>query len=669
VRTIKTRTAVKDIKILDKSANLSSRMKNTMVRTKERAEETREPRSGSPTEYAVDNIQDKAQDAVSDAVHRLPNPRTEVRENISCAKGHFQEVRGQHPKESGRTAEQAQKTAHKVKTEAENLKKTASQAKETAQEAKSAVKDAKQILKQARFEGRQALRKVRQDAGPQHRGKPPIGSAPRGFQDMASAPNAKMPDTPVGNTLESGFPRPGYLSKGVKAPQSIGSTAVSAGKSAKIIKSTAKGFKDTAKGTIKMAKKSVKTSERTAKQVVKTAQQAAKAAHRTAQASAIAARTAERTARATSKAASQAAKATVKGIAAMVKATIVTVKGLTAVVAAGGWVAVLVIVIICMIGLIVGSIFGVFFANEPTSHTEQTASSVMAEIDAEYTSRINNIIASNTHDSMEMTGARASWKELLAVYAVKTATDPDNPLEVTVMDDEKAAILRSAFWDMNAVHFWTRSIEHSCSYIDEEGNEQSDTWTEYILHITVSRKTPVEMAAQYGFTGNQQECLEELLRPKYISLWNTLLYGISGTGDGSMIKIAATQIGNVGGEPYWSWYGFESRAEWCACFVSWVAEQCGYIDVGLIPRFAWCPSGVQWFKDRGQWQDNGYTPRPGDIIFIDWEPDGECDHVGIVESVADGKVNTIEGNSGDSCRRHSYVLGSIKIYGYGVPSY
>jgi hypothetical protein len=93
-----------------------------------------------------------------------------------------------------------------------------------------------------------------------------------------------------------------------------------------------------------------------------------------------------------------------------------------------------------------------------------------------------------------------------------------------------------------------------------------------------------------------------------------------------MIEIAAAQIGNAGGEPYWSWYGFGSREEWCACFVSWVAKQCGYIDAGIIPRFAWCPSGVQWFKDSEQLQDGGYTPRPGDIIFFDWEPDGECDH-------------------------------------------
>ncbi|SBW00873.1 conserved hypothetical protein [uncultured Eubacteriales bacterium] len=633
MKTIKMRTAVKDKKILDKSANLSSRMKDTMAQTKERAEETCEPGSDSPSEYAVQSIQDKAQSAVSKAAH-LSNPQAKARENISRAKGYFQEVRSQHPKERQRTAEQAQKTAHKAKTEAENLKKTSFKAKETAQEAKSAVKDAKQTLKQVRADGYQALQKIRQNTGP----------------------------------TSAVFP-PSYMNKGVKAPPPIGNTAESAGKSAKAVKSTAKGFKDTAKGTIKTAKKSVKTSEQAAKQAVKTAQQAAKTAHKTAQASAKAAKTAERAARAAVKAASRAAKAAARGITAMVKATIAAAKGLIAAVAAGGWVAVLVIVIICMIGLLAGSIFGIFFSNEPNPDTGQTVSSVMAEIDTEYTGRIDNIIASNTHDYLEMSGARASWKDVLVVYAVRTAADPGNPLAVAVMDDEKAAILRSVFWDMNAVDHWTESIEHSDSYIDDDGTEQADTWTEYILHITVSHKTPEEMAAQYGFNDEQRELLDELLKPEYISLWNALLYGISGTGDGAMIEIAATQIGNVGGEPYWSWYGFGSRVEWCACFVSWVTEQCGYIDAGILPRFAWCPSGVQWFEERDEWQDSGYTPRPGDIIFFDWEQDGECDHVGIVESVADGKVNTIEGNSSDSCRRRSYDLGSVDIYGYGIPSY
>ena len=609
MKTIKTRTAVKDIKILDKSANLSSRIKNTAVRTKERAEETREPRSDSPTEYAVQNIENQVQGAANRAAH-LPDSPAKVRENLSRAQEHFQEVKSQLPKERGRAAEQAQKTAHKTKTEAETLKKTASGAKEKAQEAKTAVENAKQTLKQVRYEGRQKLQKVRQSAGPMH-------------SEIST----------------------------------------------KTIKSTRKGFKDTAKGTIKTAQKSVKTAEKSAKQAVKTAQQAAKVAQKTAQTSAKAAKTAERTARAAAKAASQAAKAAVKRVAAMVQATIAAVKGLVAAIAAGGWVAVLVVVIICMIGFLVGSVFGIFFASEPNPDTGQTAGSVMAEIDAEYTGRIDSIIASNTHDSLDMSGARASWKDMLAVYAVKTATDPDNPLEVAVMDDEKAEILRAVFWDMNAVSNWIESVEHSSTYIDEAGNEQTDTWTEYILHIDVSRKTPEEVAAQYRFTDEQKECLEELLKPEYLSLWNALLYGISGTGDGTMIEIATTQIGNIGGEPYWSWYGFGSRVEWCACFVSWVAEQCGYIDAGLIPKFAWCPSGVQWFKDREQWQDSGYTPRPGDIIFFDWESDGECDHVGIVESVTYGKVNTIEGNSGDSCRRCSYDLGSVKIYGYGIPAY
>jgi len=122
-------------------------------------------------------------------------------------------------------------------------------------------------------------------------------------------------------------------------------------------------------------------------------------------------------------------------------------------------------------------------------------------------------------------------------------------------------------------------------------------------------------------------------------------------------------------KPLWRWYGFTSRVEWCACFVSWCAEQAGFIDAGIMPRFSACSTGVQWFKNRGQWCEPGYVPTPGDIIFFDWEPDGTCDHVGIVESVVGITVNTIEGNSSDSCRRRSYDLDSVKVYGYGVPAY
>lgn len=141
-----------------------------------------------------------------------------------------------------------------------------------------------------------------------------------------------------------------------------------------------------------------------------------------------------------------------------------------------------------------------------------------------------------------------------------------------------------------------------------------------------------------------------------------------------LVEVARSQLGNVGGEPYWSWYGFESRVEWCACFVSWCANECGYIDREVIPKFAGCVWGVQWFKERDQWQDGSYEPRPGDIIFFDWDnrgssgpQDGLSDHVGIVERVENGTVYTIEGNSGDSCRENHYTVGHYEILGYGVP--
>lgn len=110
--------------------------------------------------------------------------------------------------------------------------------------------------------------------------------------------------------------------------------------------------------------------------------------------------------------------------------------------------------------------------------------------------------------------------------------------------------------------------------------------------------------------------------------------------------------------------------------MSWCANECGYIDAGVIPKFAGCVTGSQWFKDRGLWQDNSYEPRPGDIIFFDWDnkgssgpQDGESDHVGIVEKVEKGIVYTIEGNSGDSCRENRYAVGYYEILGYGVPQY
>lgn len=140
-------------------------------------------------------------------------------------------------------------------------------------------------------------------------------------------------------------------------------------------------------------------------------------------------------------------------------------------------------------------------------------------------------------------------------------------------------------------------------------------------------------------------------------------------GNQTIVDVALTQLGNVGGNPYWSWYGFHSHVQWCACFVSWCADQCGYIDSGIIPKHAACQDGANWFRSHGQWQSNGYIPSAGDIIYFDWNGDGHTEHVGIVERVENGTVYTVEGNASNTCAQRHYPIGSSQIYGYGIPAY
>ena len=438
---------------------------------------------------------------------------------------------------------------------------------------------------------------------------------------------------------------------------------------------TIKQASATAKGTVKTASKSIKTAEKTAKASIKTTQQAAKAAQRTAQATARAARAAAHAARAAARAAVAAAKVAAKATIAAVKAIIAATKALIAAIAAGGWIAVLVIVIICLIGLLIGSCFGIFFSGED-SGSGYTMQNVVQEINDDYQQQIDTTKANLSHDVLEMSGSRAVWPEVLAVYAVKTTTDPDNPQEVATMDDSKKAILTDIFWEMNQISSRTETRTETVITETDDGHgnivETESTVTQTYLYITVSHKTAEEMAEQYGFDKEQKEQLAELLAEENRSLWSAVLYGIY-TEDGAIVSVALSQVGNVGGEPYWSWYGFSGRVEWCACFVSWCANECGYIDTGVIPQYAGCVNGVQWFKDRGQWMDGSAEPAPGMIIFFDWDDengqDGLSDHTGIVEKVENGRVYTIEGNSGDSVRQNSYPVGHYEVLGYGCPDF
>lgn len=216
---------------------------------------------------------------------------------------------------------------------------------------------------------------------------------------------------------------------------------------------------------------------------------------------------------------------------------------------------------------------------------------------------------------------------------------------------------------------------------DSEGNSYTVEvpYNYYILNVTLTSK-PISSVASELLTPDQLEMYQVYRQ----TLGNKpLIFGggsadtsdseslagvefVNGTrpGNQAVVDIAKSQVGNVGGQPYWSWYGFTSRVEWCACFVSWCYGQMGLTE----PRFAACQSqGIPWFQSHGQWGGRDYANiAPGDAIFFDWDLDGSADHVGIVVGTDGSRVYTVEGNSGDACKIKSYSLTYECIKGYGL---
>lgn len=262
-------------------------------------------------------------------------------------------------------------------------------------------------------------------------------------------------------------------------------------------KSMGKAAAKTSKGTVKTAQRTVKTAQQTSRAAIKTAQATAKITQQAAQATVKAARTAAQAARAAAKAVATAAKVVARAVSAAVKGIIAAGKALVTAIAAGGWVAVIVIVVICMVGLIAGSCYGIFFSDEDTG-SELTLQSVMQEIDAEYQSRIDEIIATVPHDTVEIVGGPAPWNEVLAIYAVKTTNDPNNPQEVVTIDREKAAQLQGIYWTMNTISY--------------ETNTQLTQSQSPVVHLIISiqQKSLMETAAIYGFSEQQIEILLDL---------------------------------------------------------------------------------------------------------------------------------------------------------------
>lgn len=444
-----------------------------------------------------------------------------------------------------------------------------------------------------------------------------------------------------------------------KPEKMVKQSATSAGK---------KNIKLASKEAAKTTQRSVKTAEHTAKASIKTSQQTAKAAQKTAQATVKASQKAAQAAKATAKATANAVKAAAKATIATVKAIIAGTKALVAAIAAGGWIAVVIIMIVVLLGSAVAMFGG---GSESNTYTQ-----VSAEVEAydplirqyakqygipEYVELIKAVMMQESGgrglDPMQAAEGSFNTKYPHEPNGIK---DPEYSIQCGVQE-LKAALTSAEVEspiDMERIKLALQGYNFGNGYISWAKSKYGG----YSYANAVEFSTQQAQRLGWDSYGDTQY-------PAHVLRYYPYGRAFTAGSNQGIVEVALTQIGNEGGQPYWSWYGFDSRVEWCACFVSWCADQCGYIDSGLIPKFAGCIDGANWFKSNNRWNDRNYEPKAGDIIFFDCEGDGTTDHVGIVEKCENGTVYTVEGNSGDACRQRQYTVGSRNIYGYGIPAY
>ena len=444
-----------------------------------------------------------------------------------------------------------------------------------------------------------------------------------------------------------------------KPEKMVKQSATSAGK---------KNIKLASKEAAKTTQRLVKTAEHTAKASIKTSQQTAKAAQKTAQATVKASQKAAQAAKATAKATANAVKAAAKATIATVKAIIAGTKALVAAIAAGGWIAVVIIMIVVLLGSAVAMFGG---GSESNTYTQ-----VSAEVEAydplirqyakqygipEYVELIKAVMMQESGgrglDPMQAAEGSFNTKYPHEPNGIK---DPEYSIQCGVQE-LKAALTSAEVEspiDMEHIKLALQGYNFGNGYI----SWAKTNYGGYSYANAVEFSTQQAQRLGWDSYGDTQY-------PAHVLRYYPYGRAFTAGSNQAIVEVALTQIGNEGGQPYWSWYGFDSRVEWCACFVSWCADQCGYIDSGLIPKFAGCIDGANWFKSNNRWNDRNYEPKAGDIIFFDWEGDGTTDHVGIVEKCENGTVYTVEGNSGDACRQRQYTVGSRNIYGYGIPAY
>lgn len=433
-------------------------------------------------------------------------------------------------------------------------------------------------------------------------------------------------------------------------------------RSIKVKPEAEKTIKEAGKRTVKIAPRVVKaspvSSQKVKTQAVLQKKQALK--------SMKAAREAKRAAMHSVQTAKQSAKATGRGLKAMAEAAAHAVKAAFAALMAGGG-AVLVVLI-----LIVGIIGGAAFLGNSQS-SEALSAEVLAHTPAiqKYASEfgIPEYVPAIQAIMMQESGGRgtdpmqASECPYNTQYPNTPGAIQDADYSIKVGIQYYADCVREAGCespqDMDKLKLSWQGYNYGNGYISWALEKFGGYSEANALQFSQ------EQAAAHGWSGyGDPEYVPHVMRYYSGGGWFAGLFG-----NGQLVTIAKSQLGNEGGEKFWSWWGFTERQEWCACFVSWCADQAGLIQKEAVPKFSVCTDGVAWFQAKGKWQSGGSVPTPGTIIFFDWDHDGASDHVGIVESCDGTTVHTIEGNSGDAVKQNNYTVNSQSILGYGLVAY
>ena len=452
------------------------------------------------------------------------------------------------------------------------------------------------------------------------------------------------------------------------------------------IKTTAKS---SGKATVKGTERTIKTAQNTSRAAVKTTKAAAKATKESAQAAAKASEKAAVAAKNAAAAAGRAAAAAAKAIAAAAKAIAASLWKLAmaagaAVVAAAPFIA---------LGCVILAVAVLCTGDTVRSGSGVNTSSVITEINAGWQEQLDKI--TGPFEDVTMEGGRATWPQVFSLYTAQCS-------ETSVDTWDEKNDLSRIFWDMNWISYdiytvveaekvpevdvkiLMRSVDATFIYFngdttgykretetyknDQKPEDITKKYPDRKMHmsitVTVHHRSVDEMMDRLGFTRYQMEQAEALLEKEFASFWQERIYGVVG-GNDDIVNVAVTQLGNSGGWPYWEYCGWPSRVEWCACFITWCGDQCGYVKADLLPMTSSPWVQMEFFKEKGQWIAGGTEPVPGMIVFYDYYGNGLPDHVGIIEKVEDGTVYSIEGNWGDSVQRVTRVLGDPEVMGYG----